>query len=316
MLTFGPVPSRRLGRSLGINNISPKVCSYACVYCQLGRTPDMRAERASFYDAVQLAEAVEQRVADVRAAGEEIDYLTFVPDGEPTLDARLRKEIELVKRLGIPVAVITNASLLWREDVRRDLLAADWISVKVDAVAESIWRRVDRPHGRLPFDVVLDGVLEFAGCYPGVLTTETMLVAGLNDHPEHLRTIAAFLARVHPRTAYIGIPTRPPTERWVRPPGEEVVNVAYQMFSERLGRVECLMGYEGDTFTSTGRVEDDLLSITSVHPMREDAVASLLARAQRDWSVVETMLADGRLVELVYEGKRFYLRKLARTQRG
>lgn len=315
MLTFGPVPSRRLGRSLGINNIPPKTCSYACVYCQLGQTPDLRADRAVFYDAARVAREVRERVAQVRAAGEVIDYLTFVPDGEPTLDANLGEEIQQVRRLGIPVAVITNASLLWREDVRRDVLGADWVSLKVDAATESVWHRVNRPHGGLRFELVLRGVLDFAARYGGVLTTETMLVGGLNDRPEHLEAVAAFLAQVSPRVAYLAVPTRPPAEKWVRAPGEETLGVAYQILTRQLGRVEFLTGYEGDEFALTGRVEDELLRIASVHPMREDALASVLARAGGDWSVVERLVGEGLLVELSYGGKRFYVRRL-RTEPG
>ncbi|MEW5932546.1 MAG: radical SAM protein [Bacillota bacterium] len=310
MLTFGPVPSRRLGRSLGINNIPPKMCSYACVYCQLGRTPKIRADRAVLYDPARVVREVQERVARARAAGEAVDYLTFVPDGEPTLDANLGEEIERVRRLGLPVAVITNASLLWREDVRRDLLGADWVSLKVDAATGSVWRRVNRPHGELRFDLVLRGILDFAARYGGVLTTETMLVGGLNDYPEHLEAVAALLAQVCPRTAYLAVPTRPPAEKWVRAPGEDVLHVAYQILAERLGSVEFLTGYEGDAFVLTGRAEDELLSITSVHPMREDAVASVLARAGSDWSVVQKLVEEGLLVELSYGGKRFYVRKL------
>jgi len=310
MLTFGPVPSRRLGRSLGINNIPPKICSYACVYCQLGRTPDLRADRAVLYDPARVVREVQERVAQVRAAGEAIDYLTFVPDGEPTLDANLGEEIQRVRRLGLPVAVITNASLLWREDVGRALLAADWVSLKVDAATESVWRGVNRPHGELRFELVLRGILDFAFRYGGVLTTETMLVGGLNDHPGHLEAVAALLAQLSPRTAYLAVPTRPPAEKWVRGPREEALHAAYQIFAGRVSSVEFLTGYEGDEFALTGRVEDELLSIASVHPLREDAVASVLARAGSDWGVVQRLVEEGLLIELSYGGKRFYVRRL------
>jgi len=108
LLTFGPVPSRRLGQSLGINNIPPKICSYSCVYCQVGRTLHMQAERKAFYKPEEILKAVERKVKDAKNKGEGIDYLTFVPDGEPTLDINLGKEIELLKQLGIKIAVITN----------------------------------------------------------------------------------------------------------------------------------------------------------------------------------------------------------------
>jgi len=111
-IVYGPVPSRRLGRSLGINNIPPKVCSYSCVYCQLGRTLKLAAEPKSFYRPARIAEQVRAKLERAGEKGEAVDYATFVPDGEPTLDAGLGREIEMVKALGVKVAVITNASLL------------------------------------------------------------------------------------------------------------------------------------------------------------------------------------------------------------
>ncbi|MFO7742846.1 MAG: radical SAM protein, partial [Anaerolineae bacterium] len=133
MIAFGPVPSRRLGRSLGINNIPPKICTYSCAYCQLGRTIKMEVERRPFYEPEDILRHVQDKVEKSEGAGEAIDYLTFVPDGEPTLDANLGHEIELLQPLGIKIAVISNASLVWREDVREELGQADWVSLKVDA---------------------------------------------------------------------------------------------------------------------------------------------------------------------------------------
>jgi wyosine [tRNA(Phe)-imidazoG37] synthetase (radical SAM superfamily) len=118
MIAFGPVPSRRLGRSLGINNISPKVCTYSCAYCQLGRTIKMQVERQAFYEPGRILQDVRDKVEEAQGARESVDYLTFVPDGEPTLDVNLDREVELLRPLRIQIAVITNGSLIWREDVR------------------------------------------------------------------------------------------------------------------------------------------------------------------------------------------------------
>jgi len=310
MIAFGPVPSRRLGRSLGVNNIPPKVCSYACVYCQLGRTIKMQVERRPFYEPSEVLETVRDKIERSRRAGEAVDYLTFVPDGEPTLDLNLGREIELLKPLGIKIAVISNSSLVWREDVREDLLGADWVSLKVDATQEEAWRKVDRPHGSLRLDRILDGVRAFASAYQGELVTETMLVAGVNDDEDQLRDVASFVARLEPARAYLSIPTRPPAEEWVRAPSEEIVNRAYQTLDQRVRHVEYLIGYEGNAFAFTGDVEEDLLSITSVHPMREEAVEAFLARAGADWPVVEALVAQGKLVEMAYEGRKFFMRKL------
>jgi wyosine [tRNA(Phe)-imidazoG37] synthetase (radical SAM superfamily) len=310
MIAFGPVPSRRLGRSLGINNIPPKTCSYSCVYCQLGRTTGMRVKRRSFYEPEQILSAVADKAREATQSGESIDYLTFVPDGEPTLDANLGVEIALLRALGVPIAVITNSSLIWQEDVREELAQADWVSLKVDAADEDLWRQVDRPQGALRLEAILQGMLEFSRSFSGELVTETMLVEGLNDSVTSVKEIAGFLARLEPSRAYVSIPIRPPAESWVRPPKEETVNRAYQLIGARLERVEHLIGYEGSAFAFTGDVEQDLLSITAVHPMRQDAVDAFLKRAGAEWATVRNLIVQQRLVETRYGGHTFYMRKL------
>jgi len=315
-LAFGPVPSRRLGRSLGVNNIPPKTCSYSCVYCQLGRTSNMLVERRAFYEPAQILAQVKRKVDEAISRGEDVDYITFAPDGEPTLDINLGKEISLLKGLGVPVAVITNASLLWHEGVREDLREADFVSLKVDAVSPSMWWRVNRPHRDLRLDVVLDGVKQFARGFKGKLVSETMLIDGV-DYEEELRRIASFLkGLVGLSKAYIAVPIRPPAERWVRPAKEGVLNEAFQIFSEALGsdKVEHLIGYEGNAFAFTGNIKEDLLSITAVHPMREEAVAELLKKAGVGWQVVDELLRDGELVKITYEGKAYYVRRLSKTK--
>ena len=114
MIAYGPVPSRRLGRSLGVNNIPPKACTYSCVYCQVGRTRKLEAERREFYSPDRIVDEVSTRVAQVRAAAEQIDYLAFVPDGEPTLDVHLGDVLLRLKELGIPLAV-TVADRIFRK---------------------------------------------------------------------------------------------------------------------------------------------------------------------------------------------------------
>lgn len=309
MITFGPVPSRRLGRSLGINSIPPKNCSYSCVYCQVGRTSRLQVSRRQFYRPEKIVDDVVAKVNETRAAGDVIDYLTFVPDGEPTLDIDLGRTIELLKPLGIRVAVITNGSLLWREDVRNELTGVDLVSIKVDAASERVWRRLDRPHWLLRLETVQTGILAFARSFRGELITETMLVQGCNDHDDEVMQMADFLARVAPVTAYLAIPTRPPAESWVTPPDEESVNRAFQIFSNRINHVEYLIGYEGDAFSRTGDPVADLLGITAVHPMRVEAVAKFLADAGLEWSAVHRLIGEGALVETEYMGRKFYVRR-------
>jgi wyosine [tRNA(Phe)-imidazoG37] synthetase (radical SAM superfamily) len=307
---FGPVPSRRLGRSLGINNIPPKICTYSCVYCQLGRTLDMRLERGAFYEPDKILRDAGDKVRQARHRGEAVDYLTFVPDGEPTLDVHLGEEIRRLKKLGFKIAVITNSSLIWRRDVREELHEADWVSLKIDALSLHVWRRINRPHGSLDLDQILEGISEFAHTFKGELATETMLVKGLNDRAEEIDKITAFLAGIKPKKSYIAVPIRPPAEKWVKPPEESSINLAYQAFKEKSIETEYLIGYEGNAFAFAGNVEEDLLSIMSVHPMREDAVGAFLKKAGADWIVVERLVKQNKLVKAEYHEKTFYLRRL------
>ncbi|MGC9346315.1 MAG: radical SAM protein [Candidatus Bathyarchaeales archaeon] len=312
MLAFGPVPSRRLGKSLGINNIPAKTCSYSCVYCQLGKTINMKTERQAFYKPKDIFRQVKRKVDEAASRNERIDYLTFVPDGEPTLDTNLGKEISLLKHVGIPIAVLTNASLLWRRDVKEDLLEADFVSLKVDGVSENLWRSNNRPHKSLELNTILEGIVEFAEEFDGTIVSETMLVDGIEYGGEFER-IVEFLGQLKKLDkAYIAIPTRPPTEKWVKPAKEETVNTAFRIFSEKLGtdRIEYLIGYEGNAFAFTGRVEEDLLSIMAVHPMRKEAVVEFLKKANADWRVIEKLLDDDELIELEYKGNKYYMRKL------
>jgi len=274
----------------------------------------MQVTRPLFYEPREVFEDVQNKVQKAKKAGEAIDYLTFVPDGEPTLDVNLGREIELLRSLGIKIAVITNSSLIYRLDVRRDLVKADWVSLKLDTTRKEIWRMLDRPHGGLQLAAILDGMLGFAKAYSGELVTETMLCHGINDHDEHLKEVGDFLAQLKPARAYLSIPTRPPAEAWVRPPGEEVINRAYQILGKRLGHVEYLIGYEGNAFAFMGDVEEDLLSITAVHPMREEAISEFLTQAGADWAIVHRLVDGGQLVEMRYDGRRFYVRRLHKPE--
>jgi wyosine [tRNA(Phe)-imidazoG37] synthetase (radical SAM superfamily) len=250
----------------------------------------MQVARQVFYDPSTVLRDVQGKIKEAKEAGSRVDFVTFVADGEPTLDLNLGEEITALKSLGFPVAVITNGALIWRDDVRKALENADWVSLKVD------------------------GMAAFAQAYQGTLVTETMLVEGVNDGADHLSELVDVLAQLNPTWAYLAVPTRPPAEVWVRAPSEETVNRAYQIFCEKLKRVECLTGYEGNAFDFAGDVERDLLSITAVHPMRRDAVDAFLGRAGEDWSVVRALIDQDQLVEVSYGGQDFYIKKLNRVQ--
>ena len=307
-LTFGPVPSRRLGQSMGINNVTTKSCSYTCVYCQVGETTEKFIEPRKFFTPQQILDAVTARLQQAEDAGINVDYLTFVPDGEPTLDSTLGESIQALRELNIPIAVISNATLLSRCEVRSALFAADLVSLKVDSVDEAIWRRINLPHRNLQLDTILQGIRQFAAEYAGQLITDTMLISGLNDNEQSLCGTADYIASISPDTAYLAVPTRPTTVKGIEGVDELGLLMAHQVFSDRIEKVELLAGPETGEFAHSGNARDDLLAITAVHPMREDGVREWLVKDEASWTLVEQMIAGGEIKMLEYGGSNFYLR--------
>jgi len=309
-IIFGPIPSRRLGRSLGINNIPPKICSYSCVYCQIGLTDSMSIERKEFYSPDDILKEVSEKVNQLRNANEVIDYSTFVPDGEPTLDINLGRTIKFLKSLEIRIAVITNSSLLWDENVREELMNADWVSVKIDTVDEKIWHKIDRPNGKLDFQKIISGIKTFSSSFKGVMVTETMLVKGINDNVQSIKSTSELIKQLNPDKAYILVPTRPPAEKFVEPPSAENLNISYQIFALNITAVELLTGSEGTDFSFSSDAEKELLSILSVHPMSKDAVEKFLIRASTKWDLINELIDKNILKEVQYSGSTFFVKNI------
>jgi wyosine [tRNA(Phe)-imidazoG37] synthetase (radical SAM superfamily) len=157
---------------------------------------------------------------------------------------------------------------------------------------------------------LLAGVKRFSETYPGDLIIETMLIKDVTDNFKELTQIADFIEQLHPQKSYLSLPTRPPAERWVTPVDEQVLNTAFQIFKSRGISVELLTHYEGNAFAFTGNVVEDLLSITSVHPMRKEGIERFLEKADVGWDVVETLIKTKKLIEVRYKESTFYLRKL------
>lgn len=312
MIVYGPVPSRRLGQSIGINNIPPKICSYSCIYCQLGRTDKMRAVRQIFYRPEDIFHEAELKMKQLNSQNRHADYFSFVPDGEPTLDINLGTEINLLKQFHVKIAVITNASLLWMDDVKNDLMKADWVSVSIDAADNNTWRKIDRPHGSLNQRDIMNGIIEFSQSYKGTLVTETMLVDGINDQEICIRKIAEQLLLIQPSKAYLLVPTRPPAESSVQRASKASLLNAVKLIQNISGvKTECITGDEEEEgFFFTEAVADDLLSITSVHPVREDIVDELLKKRNADKAVITRLVKQGKLLEFSYEGKKFYRKNI------
>jgi len=311
MIVFGPVPSRRLGRSLGINNIPFKHCSYNCVYCQLGETRYQHLKTADYYSPKQIFHSVQEKLQRLIEKNEKIDYLTFVADGEPTLDRNLGETIELLRGLKFKIAVITNGSLLGNGLIRKSLSNCDLVSLKIDSGFPAIWKQVNRPVDELNWEEFILGLKAFTKNFSGQIITESMLVKGLNDFEKNLEAIADFIGELRTTTAYISTPIRPPVKKWVTLPEESVLLKAYQIYSrnDKIPRVGLLTNYEGTDFSFGEKVEEDFLAIISVHPMREDAVHDFLKKAHLSWEFIDNLLINKKIIRLNYQNNYYFIRK-------
>jgi wyosine [tRNA(Phe)-imidazoG37] synthetase (radical SAM superfamily) len=309
---FGPVPSRRLGKSLGVNNIPYKICTYSCIYCQVGKAIKMQINRQEFYKPEELFDEVKELLYSIQDEKDFPDYITIVPDGEPTLDINLGVLIEKLKTLEVPLAVITNASLIDQPEVQNDLLKADYVSVKADAFSFEIWKKINKPYKHLDILQIKDGLILFREKFTGKMVTETMLVKGVNDCSSELKNTARVIKSFKPNVAYIAIPIRPPAFKSVEPSDEATVNKAYHIFMEYIDNVELLTGYEGNAFASAGNFRDDLLSITAVHPMREDAVLELLEKTGDNKHLLVEILQENLVGKVQFGGHSYYLRKFSK----
>ena len=312
---FGPVPSRRLGRSLGIDPIALKTCNWNCVYCQLGRTAPLTGERGNYTPAGQIVEEV-HRALETHWSGE-VDWVTFVGSGEPTLHESLGWMIRQVKALtSTPVAVITNGSLLYRPEVREELSVADAVLPSLDAGTDSLYRAINRPHPTFTFDRLVDGLAEFRHGYTGKLWIEVMLVKQLNDNEAALKDLAAVLSRIEPDEVHISLPLRPPAEPWVEPADLDGLARA----SSILGTIARVLPPipEGVDLSASEDLVDAVISVISRHPMGEEE----LVRTLEQWKpadvreILSRLGVSGRAQVVTRFGRRFWSASGARYGGG
>ena len=302
---FGPVSSRRLGQSLGIDTIPFKTCNWNCVYCQLGRTIPLTNKRSQYIPSDAILAEVKKALA--ARPSDEIDWVTFVGSGEPTLHNGLGELIRGVKELTeLPVAVITNGSLFYLPGVREELSAADAVLPTLDAGNAKLYRKINRPHPQITFERLVSGLISFRQEYHGQLWVEVMLVRGFNDTEAALLEIAAILKRIQPDEVHINLPTRPPAETWVQLPDEAGFDRALTIFGDiarvvrPARRIFDLSGYDSPS--------EALVDIITRHPMREDDLRLTLEKwtpGQVDEALAK-LAASGRVQVVERYGKRFW----------
>jgi len=305
-VVFGPVPSRRLGYSLGINTMKYKACTYNCIYCQVGRTRRCLIKRDKFLNSQEVFDLVKKKIELLTEQHTHIDYISIVPNGEPTLNVNLSKEIMLLRELGYKIAVFTNSSLLWNDDVKESLSFADYVSVKVDTVNEATWIRLDRPHGKLKFDALLNGIVDFSKSYHGILTTETMLVKNINDNLVELEELCGYLQNLKRSKSYFAVPVRPPAEGYVTAPDLPTLSEISSFLKNRIADSEMLFFPEGNDFKGAGSIEEELLGIMSVHPMTEEALNKFIKNKDGDPDTLKHMIDNKLITQINFDGKTFF----------
>lgn len=317
---FGPVPSRRLGCSLGVDTVPLKTCNWNCVYCQLGRTRPFTTRRGPLSSTDVVLGEVKEALDGL--GGRSLDWITFVGSGEPLLDIAVGDQVKCIKQMtDVPVAILTNGSLLQLPEVRSEILAADAVLPSLDAGSPALYRRINRPHPSLGFHEFIEGLVAFRKEFAGKLWVEVMLVGGVNDRPEALADLARILDRIHPDAIHLNTPVRPPAEAWVRPPSSEQLAEAVDLFgrvakalppsleAERSSEVlpgERRAADRGGPGTSV--LAHSIAAVIKRHPMDEEALIHLFcdSTAEEIRAALDALLSQGRAQTVTRFGVRFY----------
>ena len=294
---FGPIPSRRLGRSLGISPIPKKTCNYSCVYCQLGRTDKMTNTRKEYFP----LEVIIQEFKDYLKGIDDFDVVSIVGEGEPTLYSRLGELIDQIKTIvDKPVAVITNSALLYEKDVQEALMKADIVLPSLDAYNEEVYKKVDRPFGKLDFNRELNGLIEFSKLYKGELWLEVMLVKNMNSSRKDIDEFKKIIDKINHDRVYINTPVRPPAESFVQVADSDEINYAV----EKLNGISIDKLTSGSFFSEIPDNYEAILNIIRRHPMTQFEVQSLLAsRKETDMDNIFARLHnDESVADINYKG--------------
>jgi wyosine [tRNA(Phe)-imidazoG37] synthetase (radical SAM superfamily) len=260
---YGPVPSRRLGRSLGIDLVPYKICTYDCIYCQIGKTTDKTRVRREYVPVREILEEVGTFLKEETSA---IDHLSLSGSGEPTLNSRIGSIIEGMKAItSIPVAVISNGSLLYEEEVRQDLLRADVVLPSLDAVSPEIFMKINRPRSGFSIEKVIEGLVEFRRVYKGQIWLEILFCKGVNDGKEELLKMKKVVDRIRPDLIHLNTVVRPPSEKWAVPLNQKEMEEIMVFFGEKASIISEFDRHP--TSVWEGDIQEEILAILKRRPL-------------------------------------------------
>ncbi|MDX9710485.1 MAG: radical SAM protein [Trichloromonas sp.] len=301
---YGPVPSRRLGRSLGVDLVPFKVCSYDCIYCQLGRTTEKTVERLEYVAVAEIMAEVEGFLAQ----GARPDYISLAGSGEPTLHSGIGDLIRKIKAItSIPVAVITNGSLLWRDDVQEDLLAADLVLPSLDVGDAALFALVNRPHEEISFERMVEGLVTFTRRFPGEVWLEVLLLGGVTGIPREAEKINDLIERIQPQRVQLNTVARPPAEEFAFALSTKQLRMLQKVFTTP---VELIGGTDQVSTAPEGTSaadEDRILALLERRPCTcGDLAKGLGIHVMAAMKALDPLLAVGRIEPVVIGGKHFY----------
>lgn len=258
---YGPVPSRRLGRSLGVDLVPFKTCTYDCIYCQLGQTTNKTMERRHYVP----VDDVMKELKDKLDSGMVCDYISLAGSGEPTLHSGIGDVIEKIKAMSnIPVAVVTNGSLLYLPEVRETLMCADLVLPSLDVGDEQLFQYVNRPHGALSFDQMVKGLIDFSRHFTGQIWLEVLLLGGVTGIQSEVEKIASIANLIHPAKVQLNTVYRPPVEE-----------NAFPLTVEQLTALKNIFPLEVDII---GNLHHDETPVPEICEVTVDDILALLAR--------------------------------------
>jgi len=288
---YGPVPSRRLGRSLGIDLVPHKICTYDCIYCQIGNTTDKTLVRKEY---VPVKEVLEELRRFLEEETSSIDHLSLSGSGEPTLHSQIRLVIEGIKAItSIPIAVITNGSLLYEEEVRQDLLRADIVLPSLDAVTPEVFTKINRPRPGFSIEKVIEGMVKFRKVYKGKIWLEILFCKGVNDGKEELLKMKKVVDRIQPDRIHLNTVVRPPSEKWVLPLDEAEMEKIKEFFGEK---AEIISEFDRHPSSIPERdIKEEILKILRRRPLSISDLSKGMGISQNE--------LDRYIKPLIQEGK-------------
>ena len=298
-LVYGPVPSRRLGRSLGVDLVPFKTCTYDCVYCQLGRTTRKTVRRQRWVDPADVVAQVHARLES------KPDVIALAGSGEPTLHAGIGEVIAGIKELtDVPVAVLTNGSLLGLPHVRRGLAHADIVLPSLDAPDDDLFGVVNRPHASLGLAGVVNGMIAFRADYAGELWLEVMLLGGVTGVVAEVERLAGLATRIAPDRIQLNTAVRPPAEAFVAPLEDGLLHELAGLFTPHAEVIADTVPGGGDRIAA--RV--DVLALLSRRPCTvADIAAGLSIHHGEALKAATALVAEGAAVLHTHEGRSFYV---------